>query len=57
MKTTIEYRIIGTNIISSAKTLKECREQIRDSFGKCRFEYWSTDGRKSGDGVVRQYPE
>lgn len=54
MKTAeIEYRIIGTSIISSAKTLKECREQIRNSFGKCRFEYWSTDGRKSGNGVVR----
>ena len=51
--TEFEYRIIGTSIISRAKTLKECREQIGNSYGKCKFEYWSTDGRKSGNGFVR----
>ena len=54
MKTAeFEYRIIGTSIISRAKTLKECREQIRNFYGKCKFEYWSTDGRKSGNGFVK----
>ena len=50
---TIEYRIKGTGIIGSGKTVRECRNIIADFYGKCSFEWWSSDGKKSGNANVK----
>jgi hypothetical protein len=41
----INYRILGTSIIGSEKTVKECRP--------AKFEWWSEDGSRSGTATAK----
>ena len=54
MKTnSINYRIIGTSIIGNCKTIKECRMEILNSFGRAKFEWWSQNGKRSGNASAK----
>ena len=50
----INYRIIGTSIIGNCKTIKECRIEILNSFGRAKFEWWSQNGKRSGNASAKQ---
>lgn len=49
----INYRINGTSIIGREKTVKECRLSILKFFGPAKFEWWSTDGKRSGNAEAK----
>lgn len=45
----INYRIIGTAIIGQCDSVKDCRAEILSSYGPAKFEWWSDDGKRSGN--------
>jgi hypothetical protein len=49
----INYRIIGTSIIGSEKTLRDCRAAIMRFYGQAKFEWWSEDGSRSGIATAK----
>jgi hypothetical protein len=49
----INYRILGTSIIGSEKTVKECRSEILSFYGPAKFEWWSEDGSRSGIATAK----
>lgn len=54
----INYRIIGTAIIGTAiigqcDSVKDCRSEILSSYGPAKFEWWSDDGKRSGNARVK----
>lgn len=53
MATQINYRILGTSIIGSEKTIKECRSKILSFYGPSKFEWWSEDGSRSGTATAK----
>jgi hypothetical protein len=52
-KRLINYRIIGTSIIGSEKTVRECRAAIMRFYGPAKFEWWSEDGSRSGTATAK----
>ena len=53
MEKCINYRIIGTTIIGKAETIRDCRIQILNFYGKAKFEWWSNDGKRSGNAYAK----
>ena len=49
----IYYRIIGTEISGYEKTIKECRRAILGFYGPAKFEWWSEDGKRSGNAEAK----
>ena len=49
----INYRIVGTAIMGTADTVRECRTNILNFYGKAKFEWWSSDGKRSGNAYAK----
>ena len=49
----INYRIVGTAIIGQCARVRDCRAEILSSYGPAKFEWWSNDGKRSGNARVK----
>ena len=53
MEKFINYRIAGTAIMGTADTVRDCRTNILNFYGKAKFEWWSSDGKRSGNAYAK----